>query len=114
MTSPNGQFTQAFGRLAKLLGPLEALSTLGRDEGNDANTLNSINRVDAPSFDPRTGISHIPAVMKGTGSPVSLITSWREHYGKTFVAWETTPQGHMRIATWQINPESVRPIMGFF
>ena len=34
------QFAQAFRRLAKLSGPLEALSTLGRDEGNDANTLN--------------------------------------------------------------------------
>jgi hypothetical protein len=108
------QFAQTFRRLAELSGPLEALSTLGRDEGKDANTLNPINRVDAPWFDPQTGIYHIPAVMKGTGSPVSLIIPWREHYGKIFVAWETTPQGHQRIATWQINPESVRPIMGFF
>jgi len=110
-----GQFAQAFRRLAKLSGPLEALSTLGRDEGDDANTLNPINGVDAPLFDPRTGIADIPAVWKGTGiSPFLLRTSWIEHYGKTFAVWETTPQGPGRIlATWQINPESVRPIMGF-
>jgi hypothetical protein len=109
-----GQFAQTFRRLAELSGTLEALSTLGRDEGKDANTLNPINLVDAPSFDPRTGISHTPAVMKGTRSPVSipvsLITPWREHYGKTFVAWEITPQGPGHIvATWrEINPESMR------
>jgi len=102
------QYAQAFGKLAKLLGPLEALSTLRRDEGKDTNTLNPINRVDAPSFDPRTGISHTPCVIKQTGSPVSLIIPWREHYG-TYVVSEITPQGPGRIlATYQINPESLR------
>jgi hypothetical protein len=102
------QFEQIYRRLAKLLGPLEALPTLSRDEGNDANTPNPINRMDAPSFDPRTGISHIPGVIKRIGTPVSLIIPWREHYG-TYVVAELTPQGPGRIlTTYQINPESLR------
>jgi hypothetical protein len=105
------QFAQTYRRLARLLGPLEALSSPGPDEGNDANTPIPINRMDAPSFDPRTGISHIPGVMKRIGTPVSLIIPWREHYG-TYVVSEITPQGPGRIlATYQINPESVRRLL---
>jgi hypothetical protein len=64
-------------------------------------------------FDPRTGISNIPVVIKGTGiSPFSFRTSWSEHYGKTFAVWEVTRQGAGRIlATWLINPESARALV---
>jgi hypothetical protein len=61
-------------------------------------------------FDPRTGISNIPVVIKGTGIPFSFRTSWSEHYGKTFAVWEVTPQGRIP-ATWQINPESARALV---
>jgi hypothetical protein len=102
-------FTRAFRGLVKLQGPTEALSTLGRDTRDDANTANPTDCADPPLFDPRTGIS----VIKGTGiSPFSFRTSWSEHYGKTFAAWEVTPQGGKRIlSTWQINPESARALV---
>jgi hypothetical protein len=107
------QHTEALRGLVKLQKPLEALSTLGRDRKDDANTTNPANCVDAPLFDPRTGISDIPVVIKGTGfSPFSFRTSWSEYYGKTFAVCEVTPQGPGRIlATWQINPESAKAIV---
>jgi hypothetical protein len=106
-------FTRAFSGLVKLHGPLEALSTLGRDWRDDANTANPADCVDPPLFDPRTGISDMPVVIKGTGiSPFSFRTSWSEHYGKTFALRDVTPQGPERIlATWQINPESARALV---
>jgi hypothetical protein len=101
-------FTRAFRGLVKLQGPTEALSTLGRDMRDDANTANPTDCADPPLFDPRTGISDILVVIKGTGiSSFSFRTSWSEHYGKTFAVWEVTRQGAGRIlAAWQINPES--------
>jgi hypothetical protein len=109
------QFEQALIMLTKLSGLPLPLPTFGRDRGDDANTLNPTNDADAPLFDPRTGISRIPAVMgrAGKGSPLlpfsSFVTSWKEHYGKTYTLRETTPEGPGRIvATWKITPESVR------
>jgi hypothetical protein len=106
-------FTRAFRGLVKLQGPLEAVSTIGRDCGQDASAVNPANCVDPPLFDPRTGISNIPVVIKGTGiSPIILRTSWSEHYGKTFAVWEATRQGPGRMLdTWQINPESARELL---
>jgi len=107
------RFTQDFRGLVKLQGPLEALSTLARVRKDDANTANRINGVNPPLFDPQTGISDIPVVIKGTQiSPFSFRTAWSEHYGKTFAMWQETLQGPGRIlATWQINPESARALV---
>jgi hypothetical protein len=105
-----GRFAKAFWRLGKV-SPHDALSIFAWDAGDDANTLKPTNGADAPLFDPRTDISHIPGVMgrAGIGAPISLIISWREHYGKTFTVREETPQGPGRIvATWKITPEIVR------
>jgi hypothetical protein len=106
-------FTRAFRGLVKLQGPLEAVSTIGRDCGEDASAANRTACVDPPLLDPRTGISNIPVVIKGTGiSPFSIRTSWSEHYGKTFAVSEVAQQGPGRIlATWQINPESARALV---
>ena len=111
-----GRFAKAFWRLGKV-SPHDALSIFAWDAGDDANTLNPTNDADAPLFDPRTGISHIPAVKgrAGKGSPLfpfsSFVTSWREHYGKTYTLTGTSPEGPDRIvATWKITPESVRTI----
>jgi hypothetical protein len=108
-----GLFRQAFSRLVKLQGPFEALSTLGQDTKDELNITDLINGVNPPLFDPKTGISHIPVEIGGTGmSPFSFRTSWSEHYGKTFAVWETTPQGAGRIlATYPINPESARALV---
>jgi predicted DNA binding CopG/RHH family protein len=107
-----GRFAKAFWRLS----PLEAVSTFVRigNAGDDANTLNPTNGVDAPLFDPRTDISHIPGVMgrAGIGAPISLDISWREYYGKTFTVREETPQGPGRIlATRKITPENARTLV---
>lgn len=107
------RFAKAYGRLARL-SPLEALSTFGQDKGNDALALNPTDGVDSSFFDPRTGISNIPAVVgrAGIGSPTSLVTSWREHYGKTYTMREKTPEGPGRIlATWEITPENVKALV---
>ena len=112
------QFEQALRIFTKLLGLPGALSTLGRDKGDDANTLNPTNDADPPLFDSRTDISHIPAVMgrAGKGSPLlpfsSFVTSWKEHYGKTYTLRETTPEGPGRIvATWEITPEKAQTLV---
>jgi hypothetical protein len=106
-------FTRAFSGLVKLAGPTEAFSTLGRDTRDNTNTASPTDCADPKLFDPGSGISNIPVVIKGTGiSPFSFRTSWSEHYGKTFAAWEVTRQGAGRIlATWQINPESARALV---
>jgi len=112
------QFEQALIMLTKLSGLPLPLPTFGRNKGDDANTLNPTNDADAPLFDPRTGISHIPAVMgrAGKGSPLlpfsSFVTSWKEHYGKTYTLRETTPEGPDRIvATWKITPEKAQTLV---
>lgn len=111
------QFEQALIMLTKLSGLPLPLPTLSRNKGDDANTLNPTNDADAPLFDPHSGISRIPAVMgrAGKGSPLlpfsSFVTSWKEHYGKTYTLTVTTPEGPGRIvATWKITPESMRTI----
>ena len=115
--SSRKEFELALIMLTKLSGLPLPLPTFGRDRGDDANTLNPTNDADAPLFDPHSGISRIPAVMgrAGKGSPLlpfsSFVTSWKEHYGKTYTLTVTTPEGPGRIvATWKITPESMRTI----